>query len=79
DLTWETIQDRVNQNPDLQDEYNAKVADVAMQKGFDPEEAKDIVFKGSPEWDGVERPPVAEQPEVKPEPKVSAEDDLLEN
>lgn len=79
DLTWETIQDRVNQTPDLQDEYNAKVADVAMQKGFDPEEAKDIVFKGSPEWDGVERPPVAEQPEVKPEPKMSAEDDLLEN
>lgn len=79
DLTWETIQDRVNQTPDLQDEYNAKVADVAMQKGFDPEEAKDIVFKGSPEWDGVERPPVAEQPEVKPEPSISAEDDLLEN
>lgn len=79
DLTWETIQDRVNQTPDLQDEYNAKVADVAMQKGFDPEEAKDIVFKGSPEWDGVERPPVVEQPEVKPESKMSAEDDLLEN
>lgn len=79
DLTWETIQDRVNQTPDLQDEYNAKVADVAMQKGFDPEEAKDIVFKGSPEWDGVERPSVAEQSVVKPEPSVSAEDDLLEN
>ena len=72
DLTWDDVQERVNQNPDLAWDYDEKVAAQAMNNGMDPEEAKHLI-ESAPEWDGVERPKSADV--EKPEPG-SREDSL---
>lgn len=72
-LTWEEIQERINQDPELAWEYDEKVVDQAMQNGMEPEEARELI-DSAPEWDGIERP----KPAVVDEPVVGLGEDQME-
>lgn len=72
-LTWEEIQERINQDPELAWEYDEKVVDQAMQNGMEPEEARELI-NSAPEWDGKERPKSA----VANEPVVGLSEDQKE-
>lgn len=54
-LTWDEVQERINQTPDLAWEYDEKVVAQGLKNGMDPDETKALI-DNAPEWDGVERP-----------------------
>ena len=73
DLTWDEVQERVNQNPDLAFDYDQRVGVQAQEQGItDPDEISKLIAN-SPEPDGEERPKSADV--EKPEPG-SREDSL---
>lgn len=64
-LTWDEIQERINQDPDLAWKYDEAVVNQAMQNGMEPEEARELI-DSAPEWDGVERPKPADIEQEEP-------------
>ena len=74
DLTWDDVQERVNQNPDLAWDYDQRVGVQAQEQGItDPDEISKLIAN-SPEPDGEERPKSADV--EKPEPGL--QEDSLE-
>lgn len=65
DLTWEDIQERVNQDPDLGFDYDQRVGFQAQENGIDPDQLSELIAN-SPEWDGVERPKPTDVEQDKP-------------
>lgn len=72
-LTWEEIQERINQDPDLAWKYDEAVVNQAIQGGMELEEARELI-DSAPEWDGVERPKAA----VMDDPEIGLDEDKLE-
>ncbi|KAI9129131.1 hypothetical protein ON05_036370 (plasmid) [Acaryochloris sp. CCMEE 5410] len=60
DLTWDEVQERINQDPDLAWEYDERVAVRAQENGIDDPKKLSELIAQAPEWDGVERPKPAD-------------------
>lgn len=64
-LSWDEVQERINQDPELAWNYDESVVAQAIKNGIAPEEARKII-DNAPKWDGVERPKPAAAQQVDP-------------